>query len=860
MPIKHIENIHKAVYHQLEEMIRKLDERLGLKLYAIVLQEDRSSLATARIKRILTGQRDKETRVILEKLEGPEEALTKLGLSVQQWQGTVEQLEGHIQETMHDMESSAESESEQSLEDSVGEDIIKKSESSTSLVNPAHSVNSILYPNQLNLSLKGKHFEVIYILSIDYASPQVSRQFYEVPQLSFLRMTLDYFFFDYYKKDEDRRLGEKLESKYMESEAGFLQRMARMFLGKIQHIITKVGGDDHEIFPGEEHKFSRQYYINMLMEKIEGIATRTYEGESPFGCMLLISPTLLKGRTGLVKYAIQFEGEKGIPLEDGRRIRKLLEMTNNEQDLFLIADEDVIYGIGEVDWSLLKTDRVFKLEFKGLSRYDLMLITSKEEEATDKRVETDEDKKTFKMTTNLRIVSDKLLGVSFKNPEIGQDQFDLDLFKRIIFATFKDTSILEQNLDKLGKMIKEATQQQSGTMLVITEPIKAKAEVQRLQKQSTPIIKTQLNPAFIRHLTAIDGALYCDTEACCHAIGVILDGLVQEHIGDASRGARFNSAYRYLEKLKLDQAPCVIAIISEDGMVNLIPEPITERTVRQIVKEYVDYITETEKGKTMEVKVNAYEERLKQAESAVDIDNDYFFLLGDTWFVQEDYAKSAEHYRRGLQQSSQLQITYRRRLAKSNLRYSFQIEKPGINEKVSILQNLMNTMDYVIANGDTEVTDDDYNLRGIAQHNLGRYCDDSKQQEDYYARALIDFNQSISLKTSQKQVLYSNRAKLYFSMDRHEDALDDLISAELEESRDISSRGIIALARRGPEFSIHALTRYSECKGDGWGNSELGRQLIELCTQWAVEHPEVASALQELGRDNNPLHDSDSEG
>lgn len=726
MSLEFIENVHKIVYHQLEEMVRRLDERMELKLYAIVLQEDCSPLATARIKRVLTGQRDEETQVILEKLKGPDEALNKLGLSGQPWD-TVERLDRHIREMVRDREPSAGTSSEHSLEDSAGEEFMDNAESTTPLVTQVHSTSSIIYPNQLNLALKGKQFQLIYILSIDYAGPQVRRVFYEVPNLSFLRMTLDYYFIDYYKMDVDYRLGEELESKYKENEIGFLQRMARMFLGKVQQYITDGGEESIQEIHGRVLEPNHQYYINMLMEKIEGIATRTYEGESPFGCMLLMSPKLLSERTGLVKYAIQFEGEEGISLEDGRRIRKLLEMTNNESDLFLIADEHIIYGIGEVDWSLLGMDHVFKLEFKGLSRYDLMLITMREEGATDKRVETNEDKKIFKMTTNLRIISDKILGVSFKNPEISQERFDLDLFKRITVATFtKDTSILEHNLDKLGKMIKEATRQQSGTMVVITKPETAKSEVQRLQKQSTPILKTSINPAFIKYLTAIDGALYCDTEADCHAIGVILDGLAQKNLGDASRGARFNSAYRYLEKLRLDQTACVIAIISEDGMVNLIPEPITERTVRQMVKEYVDYIKETENGKTAETKVNAYEERLEQAGRTVYIDDDYYFLLGDTWFEHEDYLKSSEHYRRGILQSSDLHIAYHRKLAKSDFRYSSELEQ---TEKTLVLQKLLDTATYIIANGDTEVTAEDYNLRGIAQHNLGKSCKDSKQKK-----------------------------------------------------------------------------------------------------------------------------------
>ncbi|MCS7461742.1 diadenylate cyclase [Paenibacillus doosanensis] len=859
MSLELIEDIHKAVYHQLEEIVRKLDDRLELKLYAITCQEESSSRAAARIKRVLTGSRDEETRVMLENLTGPDEVLTKLGLADLPWDDSVEQLNRSITEKSRNRKPAADAAAEypavDSTEDSALEDFIGKTQPVAVPASIQGSIKSILYPNQLNLTLQGKPFDLVYILSIDYAGPQVYDMFYEMPQFSFLRMVLDYYFADYYKEDADGRLGEELESKYKENEVGFLQRMARVFLGKIQQYITEGNEADSEYSLGGYQEPNQQYYVNMLMEKIEGIATRTYEGESPFGCMLLMSSELLSTRTGLVNYAIQFDGEQGIALEDGHRIRKLLEMTNNERDLFLIADEQTIYGIGEVDWSLLGTDSVFKLEFKGLSRYDLMLITLQKEAATDKRVEADEDKKLFKMTTNLRIVSTKLLGVSFKNPEIGRDRFDPDLFKRIASAVFADdTTIQEKNLDKLCKLIKEATRQQSGTMVVIAKPDTAEAEVRRLKKQSTPIIKTQLNPAFIKHLTAIDGALYCDTDASCHAIGVILDGLAQEHIGDASRGARFNSAHRYLEKLKLEPTPCVIVIISEDGMVNLIPEPITERTARKVVKEYVDYIKETEKEKIAEGKVKSFEERLAQAGRTVEIDDENYFLLGDTWFKKGNYKKSAEYYEKVLDHSEKPYIYYRRLLVRSYLNYCY--EAVG-KEQVQIAQKFLDITEYIIANGSKEINYNDYNRRAIALHVNGDISEDSKMKDDYYKKALEDYNQSMRLKASQKNILFANRARLYASMTRYEEAIDDFISAMFEKNLDSYNEELMVVASFSPELLIYALTRYAERKGEGWGETELGKQLVEKGKQWESKHPEVAAALQQLVTGNSISPDSE---
>jgi hypothetical protein len=57
-----------------------------------------------------------------------------------------------------------------------------------------------------------------------------------------------------------------------------------------------------------------------------------------------------------------------------------------------------------------------------------------------------------------------------------------------------------------------------------------------------------------------------DLEGKCHSIGVILDGLASER-GDAARGARYNSAIRYVES---SAHACLAVVLSEDGLINII--------------------------------------------------------------------------------------------------------------------------------------------------------------------------------------------------------------------------------------------------------------------------------------------------
>jgi len=105
-------------------------------------------------------------------------------------------------------------------------------------------------------------------------------------------------------------------------------------------------------------------------------------------------------------------------------------------------------------------------------------------------------------------------------------------------------------------------------MLVISE--NAKSEAKRLGKQSFAIKPLKLTPKIINQITSIDGSVMLDIDSTCHAIGVILDGLATEK-GDSSRGSSYNSAIRYYENFNT-QFSMAIVIISEDGMIDIIPK------------------------------------------------------------------------------------------------------------------------------------------------------------------------------------------------------------------------------------------------------------------------------------------------
>ena len=142
--------------------------------------------------------------------------------------------------------------------------------------------------------------------------------------------------------------------------------------------------------------------------------------------------------------------------------------------------------------------------------------------------------------------------------------------------------IAREKIGLLVSLVRAAEKEKHGTMLVFHD--RAAEEAHRLKAQGTPINCLPLTPELVPHLTPIDGAAIIDPAGCCHAIGVILDGMASA-VGDPSRGARYNSALRYVSS---SPAGCLVVVISEDGGVDLVPNlrPAVRRsTIEKAVRE-----------------------------------------------------------------------------------------------------------------------------------------------------------------------------------------------------------------------------------------------------------------------------------
>ncbi|HSI90500.1 MAG TPA: diadenylate cyclase, partial [Adhaeribacter sp.] len=223
-----------------------------------------------------------------------------------------------------------------------------------------------------------------------------------------------------------------------------------------------------------------------------------------------------------------------VPLRDYRSVRKLLELA--EGTIRLLSDATYVYGLGS-----LKPGYDF-------AEGDVFLV-----------------KFTKHYTWEFLHAGHVLMRVAYGLPSLPKGQLDENKFRKNMGLTFPD--LPEEQLHQLWLLVQEITRLRHGTIVVISEG--AKEEATRLAQQGFKLAPVSISPSFIRQLTQIDGALLLDTEGQCHAIGVILDGLASER-GDAARGARYNSAIRYVETSK---HPCLAIVLSEDGLINVIRVP-----------------------------------------------------------------------------------------------------------------------------------------------------------------------------------------------------------------------------------------------------------------------------------------------
>ena len=141
---------------------------------------------------------------------------------------------------------------------------------------------------------------------------------------------------------------------------------------------------------------------------------------------------------------------------------------------------------------------------------------------------------------------------------IGKERFTDNM--RRVFVGIDESAIARFRI-----VLDLLVQLRHGSSLVIARD--AAVEAQRLARQGTLIFPTPLTKELIERATAIDGTILADEHGVCHAIGVILDGQASDE-STPSRGARFNSAVRYVTATP---APRMAFVISDDRTLDVVP-------------------------------------------------------------------------------------------------------------------------------------------------------------------------------------------------------------------------------------------------------------------------------------------------
>ena len=254
------------------------------------------------------------------------------------------------------------------------------------------------------------------------------------------------------------------------------------------------------------------------------ISSLRYEGAEGVGKLLLAR----RGHPNLQEvFALTCPTE----LTDYRAVRKLLEMTT--PDVHLLADGTSVYALGrQVGHYDAERENLFAISF--VTHY----------------------------AWELQHASHVLMRSHYGLPGLPRTRVSRTTFRRALKRTFALTEAAK--VERLWDVVLEASRQKHGTLLVITT--EALAEADRLKLQCTLIEPVPLTPLITRLVTSIDGAVLLDPEGFCYSIGVILDGRASGR-GDGARGARYNSALRYIES---SDYPCLAVVVSEDGLVDVI--------------------------------------------------------------------------------------------------------------------------------------------------------------------------------------------------------------------------------------------------------------------------------------------------
>ncbi len=323
-----------------------------------------------------------------------------------------------------------------------------------------------------------------------------------------------------------RFLGESLDTMYRPRAATYSQEI----LTDKKEVLRQAASDlvESVIFDASGARGAWEFF-----NTCNYIASLKYEGDASIGKLVIC-----KESHPNVDVALKLASP--IRLNEYRKVRKFLEVAS--ESLFLYSNGSEILGLARLKGTYdPRNEDLIIISFSGSHKWELI-----------------HDSYTMMI-------------VEYTNPNLPQLKVNKEIFEDVLTRTF--LGISQDDLGKLWSIVNTSTQQKHGTLIIIS--VEAEKEAKRLERQSTRIESMMLDD-LVLNVTSIDGAVLLDSHGICYSIGVILDGIASEK-GSSARGARYNSAIRYVEG---NRKKCVAVIISEDGMVDLYPQllPRIKRT------------------------------------------------------------------------------------------------------------------------------------------------------------------------------------------------------------------------------------------------------------------------------------------
>jgi len=277
-----------------------------------------------------------------------------------------------------------------------------------------------------------------------------------------------------------------------------------------------------------------QSLVLSLFEQINNISSLYYENNASTGKIVFAQQkSIKKGHKNIDQILLL---SQKVSLYNTRLIRKLLEMCKS--GIALLSDGKYVYGICRIVGKFnLEREDIFHIDFLDLYEWEFIYYEK------------------------------PLIKINHNEIYLPQNEVSYTTFKLRLKELFP--KITSKNTNGLFLIMNKALEQKNGTMLVIST--NAKSETLRLKSQGFLVQPKVITPDIVKKITSIDGAVLIDTDCICYGIGVILDGMATTN-GDTSRGARYNSAIRYVETIKNNKhfSDCLAIVISEDGYVDLI--------------------------------------------------------------------------------------------------------------------------------------------------------------------------------------------------------------------------------------------------------------------------------------------------